>query len=256
MVAARRADLQRPAGLGLPPDVGQVEVGRDLLLPDGVAVRGDGEVVLLVLFGRRRFVAQDAQQPAQRACGNDLHVGDEFGLGGVRLRHDDRAAAPVRGCQHGGQDALDRADAPVQSELADQYQPCATARRDDLRRREQRYRDGQVEGRPLLRHARREERHRHMPIGPVFAGIEDGGADAVTGLAEGRVGEADQVQAGDAAGDRRLHVHDEAVHADQGHRAGLRERHQQTSRRWSIENPSPSQVSPRTSTRMSAPLIP
>src|SRR4051812_19575592 len=73
-----------------------------------------------------------------------------------------------------------------------------------------------VEARAALWEAGRTEADRNMPCRPLRAAVQDGGADAVAGLAERRVGQPHQMQSGSAVGQRGLDVDDEPVDAHEG----------------------------------------
>ena len=106
-MGAGGGDLQRPAGLVLASDVGEVLDHRHL----GI--------------GRRPGASQigPADQPLadlpQRGGTGDPQAGDEGGLDQVGLRYDQEPGARPAGRQGGGQHALDRADVAAEAELAD-----------------------------------------------------------------------------------------------------------------------------------------
>ncbi len=72
-----------------------------------------------------------------------------------------------------------------------------------------------------------------LAVGELFAAVDDRGADAVAGLGQRGVREADEGGLGEALGDVGLYLDQVAFQADEGDGPCLSQRHQATPRMWS-----------------------
>ena len=112
-----------------------------------------------------------------------------------------------------GQYAVDRAHLPRQRQLADKG---GIGRRaiDLPPRRHQRYQDGQIVERALLAHVRRGQIDRDVRKRESVAAVFDGRLHPLTGLRYRGIGQADDIKPVFGAGNVRLHLHGEGVHAE------------------------------------------
>jgi hypothetical protein len=189
VVGAGGGDLQRPAGLVLASDVGEVLDRRR---------RG---------FGRRPGTAQigPADQPLadllERGGTGDRQVGDEGGLDQVGLGHDQEPGARPARRQGGRQHALDRADIAAEAELADGPQTLEGRRRHPPGRGQQPDRDRQVEPGALLGQVGRGQGDGDAPVRPLVAGVAERRPEPVARLQHGGAAEPDHGHGGQAAAD-------------------------------------------------------
>ena len=205
-MGAGGGDLERPAGLVLAVDVGQV------------LDRGDRGV------GRRAGMTQvgPADQPLpdlpERGRAGDPQARDQSGLDQVGLGDDQEPGARPAG-RHGGREhALDRADVTAEAELADGPQTLKGGRRHPPGRRQQADRDGQIEPGSLLGQVGRWQGDGDAPVRPLVPGVAERRPEPVAGLQHGRATEPDHGHGGQAAADVDLDPDRVRGEADQGGR--------------------------------------
>ena len=191
---ARSGDLERSPRTFLPAQVGEVrcECVLDRARVDRLERRRvDPAAQILDDFVEMRH--RHRVDPCQRGLGR-------------RLRRTDETRQPCTERTFGdGERAGNRADAPVQGELADGGVLGQALGRDLPRRPEHGERDRQVEPRPLLAQRGRREVDGDAPVDrPLEGGGDDATADAVLRLLAGTVGEPDDRKAGDARLEVRL----------------------------------------------------
>ncbi len=178
-MTARGGELERPAGPLLSAHVG--EVGRRSL-----GARGPRSPRLR----RVAFAAQVRDRLDEVVHGHRHHAGERHlrpGLGGA-----DQPVEPGSpGALRCGERSRDRAEPPVERQLADRRVPCEASGWELPRGGEQSERDRQVEAGALLAEAGGSEVDRDPPVGPDELGRRDPGADALLGLLAGAVGQAD-----------------------------------------------------------------
>ena len=179
VVRARSRDLERPPTTFLSADVGEVRQ------------RHAGRRPLRRLGRLDRVVAEEvADRLGEVSDADRLDACERSLLGRVDVA--EHASEPGTGSALGGRDrAGDRADAPVEAELADAGVLLEPLARDLRRRGEHRQRDRQVESGPLLPQRRRREVDRDRAVGPLEESGVDAAPDAVLRLLAGAVGEPD-----------------------------------------------------------------
>ena len=275
VVPARRAHLGRSPGHRLAEQLGEVRrhrgplasrlnvtaVRRAAATADAAAraiERAAAWQLLTALQlgrGRAAIAAGYAAKPVRRrrqAGGRDhAHAGDQDGLRRVQFGHHDLAEPGLDRGRHGGKDAADRPQPPVQAEFAEEHHPVHRRPRHLARRGEHPDGDGQVEPAAALGQAGRGEPDRDLPLRPFLAAVDDRGPDPVPRLPQRGVGQADQDHPDQAVRDVRLDLDHVAGHAHQGHRVGAGQRHgYPTPRMCSTVNPPvPSYTRPTTSIR-------
>ena len=175
-MGAGGGDLERPLGVGLAADVGEIDVvGRGRRCPRGCS-RG--------LFD---LAVEEGDRLAERGGGEGAHPVDGRGLGAVadgdEQRPDPALAAGERDCErpaHG-------LDLPVERQLADDGEGLR-APLEETRRGEDAEGDRQVERRALLAQVGGSEVDSDAVGGKREAGVADGRAHALAALADGGVG--------------------------------------------------------------------
>ena len=85
--------------------------------------------------------------------------------------------------------------------------------------------DREIEPAARLGEAGRRQSHRHPPVGPTEAAVDDRGPYPVARLVQGGVGQADQLHDRDARGEICLDFHHVALDPDQGHSVASRDGH-------------------------------
>ena len=226
VVPARGGDLQGPLRLALPDHVGQVETAHLGVGP------GDGTEFDRV-DQRHRVAPQFGDELAQRGQAEHLDPLDQPRLRRLSEGHDHpREACPRRG-QRRGQDAPDRSQAPVESELAQQHGPVQRLRPEHPGRRQHGRGDGQVVVATRLGQRGRTQIDRQERRRPGLPGVGHRRLAAVAGLIEGGVGQPDQHRTGQSAADVGLHLDNLPLQPDQGHRTRAGQ-HQPTARTWVI----------------------
>ncbi len=219
VVPSGGGDLDGGAPGRLPGDVGEVGQRRGVVGRLGHRVVGD------------RLAAQQGEQLAQRGDPDGVDAGQQAGLGEVGPRHDDPLHPGPGRDQDGRQHPADRADLTVEAELAEQHDAVERRRRQHPGRGEHGRRQGQVEAAAALGQRRRRQPEGDALGRPLLAGVDDGGAHPVAGLAEGGVGHAGDGQAGQALREVGLDLDQRAVEPDERDRPGAGERHQNAPRR-------------------------
>ena len=159
---------------------------------------------------------------ASRVFGGDhLDRADPGGLGAAAGRADQAAVGLGRG-QRGGQGADHRDQRAVERELAEGHRAGDLVVREDLHRGEQRERDGQVEVRAFLGQVGGREVDGDALGRQREAHGGHRGADAFLGLGDRLVGQADEVEGGQAGGDGALHLDEPRLDPLEGDRVGAR----------------------------------
>ena len=169
----------------------------------------------------------------QRCHTDHAHLGHQRRLVGVPGRDHDRVETRLGGGQHGRQDAVDRPEPPVEPEFAQMHDPIHRHRVDHPVGGERRHSDAEIEGGAVFRQRGGRQIHGEFATREIASGVRDGRAHPVLRLAQRRVGQTDDDESRQLAGDVRLDLDEGAVHSEQrdGMRAG--QRHQNTPCRWS-----------------------
>jgi hypothetical protein len=195
-------DLQRAPGIGLAPDVGEVELTADRLR----RVRGR----------RRRWPVPPLQQGGdQRHRGHAQHLDplDQRGLGGVLQRHDQALVAGLPSAGRERDRTRHRPQLAAQRQLAADRIGAEAVPGDLPRRRQQRDGEREVEaGAGLADVGRRQVRGQPLEW-ELETGVEERRADALARLADRRVREADDGEGRQAAADVDLDRDLDAVDA-------------------------------------------
>src|SRR5438874_5073925 len=206
MMRARGRDLQRPLGIGLTVDIGQIDVSRWI----GGWRRGD-----------RRCLQRRARLPVGFELSQMVDAHHHRTRGDLRLRHIGGRhveASHPEAVEVGNdrQRAADGAERPIQGELAE---PGGITRHatllagvDDGRGHRQ------VEATPLFGKLRRREVDRHFTAGKLEAAVVDRDLYAFGGFLKRAVAEPDDVEPGEAVGDIRLYLNPDTIEAE--HRSG------------------------------------
>ncbi len=140
---------------------------------------------------------------------------------------DDGPAHPGRPCgEQARQHPAHRAQPPVEGQLAQQDRAVQCLLPDHPARAEDGAGQRQVEAAARLAQGGRRQRQHDPLVGPLLLGVDHRRAHPVLGLVQRRVGQPDQVEAGQPAPDVGLDLHDVAVDAEQRHRVRACERHQ------------------------------
>ena len=212
-MAARRGDFERPLGMGLAPDVGEVLVEAPRLpveLPHRKRL-GGGYLLLAGQIGERL---------AERLHADDLNPLDDGRLGHVGTgQHDARQPLGTRP-ERQRQDAPHRHHRTVERQLAREHRPLQPLGRDALHGRKNSHGDGQVEAGTLLAQVGRSEVDHHLAAREALARVLEGGADALLALLDGVVGQPHQVEAQPAPGDVDLDGHRHGVDSHDCSRIG------------------------------------
>ena len=134
--------------------------------------------------------------------------------------------AGARRGEHRGQDAVDRAQPPVEPELAEVHHAIDGLGREFAGRGETGDRDGEVEAGAVLRQRGRREVDGELARRQRAAGVDRGRAHAVARLAERGIGQADDDEGGQLRREVGLDLDDRAGEPEQGDRAGAGDGHQ------------------------------
>ena len=162
----------------------------------------------------------------QGVDGVDVDAFDHGSLAGVGGGDDEGANAGGAGGDGDGQHALDGAQTAVETELADQQEVGDVLDVQAAVGAEDADGDGQVEAGAFLLNVGGGEVDGDAGGRNVEAGVLDGGADAVAGLADGGVGQADGGELffiEDDAGEVDFDIDDAGVDAVDGGAAGFEE---------------------------------
>ena len=154
---------------------------------------------------QHRLAFQVAEHFAQRSCRVDVEFPHQRSLGRVVARDDQPAQAQSPRGQRDGQYARHRPHAAVEREFAQQHRPIQPSA-DLLGRRQNAYRHGQVERRPLFAHVSGRQVHGDLAGGDLVVRIPDGGPHAFLRLLHGSVGQANNGKRRQPAPDVDLHV--------------------------------------------------
>ena len=208
---SRGRDLERAPGGGEAAHVGEVEG----LVVGVVAV---GPVVAPGRGGDRgplRLALQAQEELAEEARRSHLHVLDQGRLGGVRLRDDDRVHAT-------GAERVDEHEHPghrphraVEPQLAQHADAVEHACGEVVLGGERTERDGELESRTGLAHPAGREVDGDASAGPLELRRQHRRAHALPRLADGGVGQSDDLVRGEAARDVDLDGDELTVDADQ-----------------------------------------
>lgn len=165
-------------------------------------------------------------QLPQAAHPEHRDVRDEHGLGRALLRDHDLPVSGLGGGEHRRQDPADGTHPAVQSQLPDEDEIGDHLRVDHLGGAEHGGRHGEIEARARLRDGRRAEADGELLLRPGGARVHHGRPDPVPALDQGLVGQPHQGEGGDPGLQVGLDLHDHAVDAHEGDRAGPCEPHQ------------------------------
>jgi hypothetical protein len=175
-VRAGGGDLEGALGVGLAPDIGEVELVRD----DGAGrrgARGDGD----------RLAVEELDRVLQRFGADDAHPLHGHDLLGVVLRDEQRPNAFPAARQADGEGAADGTNLSVEGELTDDGEAGAGLPVDGSGRGQDAEGDRKVEGGALLAQSRRRQVDRDAIGRKCIAGIPDRGADALPALPHGGI---------------------------------------------------------------------
>jgi len=197
VVAAGGGDLERALGVGLAPDVGEVEI-----------VAGRRHRLGRDRRRRRRLAVQQCHGVSQRRGRQHAQPVDGRGLAAVVARHEQRADAAASARQADGQRSPHRLDLTVESQLTDDGELTESPVVQRAGGGQDAERDGQVERRALLAQIGGGEVHRDSIGREGEAGIANRRAHALAALAHGRVGQADGGERGQPRGDVDLDAHE------------------------------------------------
>lgn len=187
--AAQTARARR--GDRLTDDVRQVDAG-------GAGGLGRLHVLLDLGLGRIVTLAQPLDELAQVRHRDHLHVRHEDGLGGVRGGDHDCDVTVFGRAQDGGEHAAYGPDAAVEAQLSQEERLRDALGRDHARRAQDRHGYREIELGATFRQAGREEADDDAGVRPGVVAVDHRRSDAVAGLAERCVGQADEVDAGQA----------------------------------------------------------
>jgi len=201
VVATRRSQLERELRHALPADVLEIECR---LHPLGAGRRPH--------HGPRHLTPNVGDQLLER--GHRMHPleFEERHLMGVGRRDDQPIRADLVG--H-GERTTNRADRAVEAQFAEETDVGDVLDLQGLGGDENPHGDGEVEGRPRLRHLGGRQIDRDTAAGPVVATREQGRPHAVSGLPAGRVRQADDSEPGQSARSVDLDLDRMAVNADE-----------------------------------------
>ena len=209
-MASGRGDLERAAGSLLTVDVGEIGPGGG---SDAVSRRDGLRHELAAEIGDRLGQVPDRHRLDPRKGG--------FGrrLGGA---DDPREAGPLRALRD-REDAGDRADPPVEGELAVDGVPLELGAGNLTRRREHGERDRQIEPRALLAQRGGREVDGDPAVGPLALGRTDAAANTLLRLLAGAVGEPDDRERGQRTLEMRLDLDATCFETDESMRDCARE---------------------------------
>ena len=159
--------------------------------------------------------AQVTGNVGQRAHGEDVDALDQRGFGRVAGGDEEAAEAqPVRHARH-GQHAVDVAHAAIQAQLAQQERVVQLGGH-LARGRQDAQGNGQVVGRAFLAQVGRRQVDGETVLRIEEAAVGDGGAHALTALAHGGVGQADERHLFKTAGNVDLDMDGLGIQPDHG----------------------------------------
>ncbi len=167
---------------------------RKLLAANLIHVRIADAACVVCGFGRRCIgaPAQDRRHLPQRACDEYVATGQR-GLGSVGIGDDDGLSGR-RSLDGRGQNARHRADVAVQRELTVELEVVEPLRPELTAGAENAECDGEVEAATGLAHVRRAQVRSDAFLREREMGTLDGAVHAVLALANGRLGQADDIE--------------------------------------------------------------
>jgi len=221
-VATRERDLQRPSGLQLPSDLGQIRcaapvrrgLARRRLARNSVVPLEANRVGQLHAWRHRSGPPAPVRSHqhcrlGQSRRGHDLDATCERCLGGAVRRHDHSPHPPPgQGGDH-GQQAGHRAQVAAQRKLA-QHGPAAR-RLHLLRADHDPERDRQIERGATLAEIGRRQVHGDAPRRVLIAAVANGSSDALTSLLQRGVRQPDDREARQARSYVHLHADDATI---------------------------------------------
>jgi hypothetical protein len=198
VVAPAGCDLERPLGVGLTADLGEVQSVEVRLI----------EVPTRWPLGSDVPLAVDVLDRVVQGCQRDgPDARDDRGFAGVRDRHE-QVHDPPSAMQCHRKHAPNRPNAAVQGELPDDQGGGQAAWLDQAGRRQNAQRHGQVERGTRLPYVGGSKVHRDALERELESGVLDGGPDAIAAFPHAGVGQADRREGGQARGDVYLDRHD------------------------------------------------
>jgi len=189
VVSAGSRDRERLDSLRLADDVGHIEFVLLRRERRHLRIRGD----LLPPLWRP---GMPGHGPGEMVRRDDLHTGNERGLG-RRRSGDDDSSEPEFACGDGrGEQSCGATQLSVEAEFSDVRGFREPPVRESLRCRERRECDRKVEARPLLGQVCRREVHGDEAVRERHPGLRGRGADPELRLGEGGVRKTDDRHAG------------------------------------------------------------
>ena len=204
-MSPRGRNLERPAGLGLASDLGEID-----RVPRVIArARSLGR-------GRPPRPSQEPDHLPDRFRADDLEIVHERGLGRVRRRDDHASQSRARRGDRHRQHAWGR-DQPASERQLTGERPRFEPRRGHLRGgREHPHRDRQVQAGALLAERPRREVHDDATERPCKARALDRRSDPIARILHARAGQPGQDERRESATDVRLDGDEMAADADHG----------------------------------------
>jgi hypothetical protein len=205
VVSSGGRHLERPAGLGLTSDLGEID-----RVPRALArARRLGR-------GRPPRPAQELDHLPERPRADDLEIVHEGGLGRVRFRDDHASQSRPGGGDRHREHAGCRDQPAPERQLAGEH-PSFERRHGHLRGgREHPHRDRQVEARAFLAERPRREVHDDTTERPLQARALDRRSDPIARVLHARAGQPGQGERRESATDVRLDGDEMAADADDG----------------------------------------
>ena len=183
-MTTRGGDGQRPLGVLLPADVGEVDVVVRRLLEERVKIQHRRL--------QRQLAGKKTHRVGQRTDAVDLDVVNHRSLAGVFVRHDQAAHAVRPGQQRHRQRPLDWPHTTIEREFARDEILGGVLATNLIVAKQKAQCDRQVERRPLLLHVGGGKVDGRAGLRQQIAGVDDCAADAVNGFLHRRVGQTDQ----------------------------------------------------------------
>ena len=171
---------------------------------------GEGQLLRLCTQGREHF--------GQAAESAHLRTGDEGRLLCVFSGDDDPVVPGSNRGFHGGQDARNRANRPVEAQLSQKH--AVSARMQLLLGLQCGHHNGQVEGRSALRQGRRSQVDGESMLSQGNSGVLGGRTNTFFGLVESGIRKSQQHETGKALRDIGLNVHNVSAQTHESDRVG------------------------------------